>query len=168
MQFIRAIALCGIFIGIGAMVSMPFGSQAAAQYEPAAATRTSSSLIQVAENPADRAFKNTLIQSSPWSVTWDIWEYGVTGTHKISFAQAQDGKTFTGRMFDFTSTSSSTPGPLKNIALKENNCIRFVSGRGHEYNYCLTDDGKLQGTMEGTSSRGNDFTADAVAKPTAR
>ena len=120
------------------------------------------------ETMDEAAFKKLLAQNSPWSVTWDISEYGVTGTHKISFAHAEDSITLTGRMFDFGSTSSSTPGPLKSITLRENNCVRFFSQRGHEYNYCLTDDGEIKGTMEGTSSGGSDFTADAVAKPTER
>ena len=170
MQLLRCALSQGalLLIVVGVVVSVLFDSQATVQHKPPAATKTWSSLVQVTENPANPAFKKLLVESSPWSVAWDIWEYGVTGTHKISFAKAQDGKTFAGRMFDFTSTSSSTPGPLKNIALKENNCIQFNSQRGHEYNYCLTDSGELKGTMEGVSSRGNDFTADAVAKPAAR
>lgn len=168
MQFIRAITICGIFIGIGAMVSMLFSSQAAAQYEPTAATRTLSSLIQVAENPADRAFKNMLIKNSPWSVTWE--RVTRSGTHKINFAFAEDGTTLTGGFFD--SSSASRPGPMKNIVLKVNdgkNCIHLVSSMSdNEYDYCLQENGTLTGTQRGWTSTGNPKEGTVIARPALR
>ncbi len=123
--------------------------------------------VASAEKANETAFARLLVEKSPWRVTWEILEYSVTGRHTISFDGATNGAPLTGRMFGFDSDSSSTPGPLKNIALnpKKDNCIRFNSQRGHEYNYCLTKEGTLKGTMEGVSPGGNDFEASAVAKP---
>ena len=123
--------------------------------------------VASAEKANETAFARLLVEKSPWRVTWEILEYSVMGRHTISFDGATKGAPLTGRMFDLDVDSRSTPGPLKNIALKpeKGNCIRFNIQRGHEFNYCLTDEGTLKGTMEGISGSGKDFEASAVAKP---
>ncbi len=123
--------------------------------------------VASADKANETAFARLLVEKSPWSVTWVLWEVSLVGTHKISFVGATDGTTLTGRIFD--NSRGSSPGPLMNITLKNGdghkNCVQFKSPAGFKYNYCLTEEGTLKGTVKGVTISGYDVDAEVVAKP---
>lgn len=145
-----------------AVASGLISAQATAQQQSSTSAKDFTAAAQVAQSLDEAAFKQMLVKNSPWNVEW-----GLEGrTHKISFALENDGTTLTGKFF--SSSSSSSDQPMKDIVPRKN-CVRFVaSNSGNTYDYCLTEKGTLKGTMSGISRSGNRFNYDAVAKPASR
>lgn len=118
------------------------------------------------------SLKSTLVDGSPWAVTWDISGKGFkeNGTQEIIFSM-ENNSDLSGR-FSYISTEVS-PGPMKDISLRDDGCVRFVSAITETaYVYCLADNGTLQGYVHGISPQGNafvgDFTGTIVAWPASR
>lgn len=133
---------------------------AMAQPKPAASANLPNAATQIAESPDETAFKQMLVKNSPWQVTWETFNNS-SGTHKLRFVPGKDGAMLIGEYF--YSSSGTPPGLLENIVVKKN-CVKFVTSiKGNTYDYCLTGDGTLKGTVEGFSSG-----VTAVAKPAAR
>lgn len=112
----------------------------------------------------ETAFKQLLVESSPWSVRWKASFYN--GTFKISFAVADDGKV-TGKLFE--NSGGRLDGALENVVAHDNGCVSFISGTtGTKYNYCMEEDGILKGTQEYTSEFGVRSDGITVALPAGR
>ncbi len=119
-------------------------------------------ILVLADTVDEAAFKQLLVNNSPWSVTWK--NDGGTfakGTHKLRFV-VKDG-TISGVFFD--SDRGSGDMPLTNVRVT-GSCIKFVTGQNpRTYNYCLRD-GVLTGDYEGQSRSGDWYTGKATGKPT--
>lgn len=121
-------------------------------------------LTGVAGKPVNEtAFRQLIVESSPWSVTWNNSLYD--GTFKIRFAVAGDGN-ITGELFD--NSGGRSDGALKNIVIHDNQCFSFLSHTDTKYDYCLEENGTLTGTQKFTNNIGETFEGTTVALPRGR
>ncbi|MBI2108970.1 MAG: hypothetical protein HYT93_02185 [Parcubacteria group bacterium] len=113
----------------------------------------------VASTMDETAFKQVLVNSSPYHAKWETpW---ASGTQDMSFALDANGN-LTGKLFNLS--NAGRDATLKNIVI-EGNRVRFVSAdTGSQFKYELNKDGTLSGTIEGTGPRGS-WTASVKAVP---
>ena len=118
----------------------------------------------VAGNPMkETAFKQLIVKSSPWSVTWKSNFYD--GTFKMRFAVA--GSNITGEFFD--NSGGRLDGSLEDIVIHDNQCVSFItSTSGTKFDYCLEESGALTGTYIYTSGIGETTKGTSTALPRAR
>ena len=121
-------------------------------------------LTGVAGKPMDEtAFKQLIVESSPWSVRWNSSFYD--GTFKINFADAGDGN-FTGKLFD--NSGGRSDGALSNIVIHDNRCVSFLSHTDTKHDICLEENGTFTGTLLFTSNIGETFEGTTVFLPRGR
>ena len=118
----------------------------------------------------EEVLKNTLVDGSPWAVTWNVSGSGFSksGTQKINFSRIVGGTELAGSFSDI-SDERIQPGLMKDISTRRDGCIRFTAATtGTGYVYCLTEDGVLDGYLSGISPGGSYFTGNAAARPVSR
>ena len=115
-----------------------------------------------AGEPMDEAaFKQLLVDHSPWSLYWENSQ--ADGTFKMSFSVG-DNDAFTGKFFD--NSGGRQDGVWKDIVVHDNKCVSFTSSTtGTKYDHCLEEDGTLKGTQEFTDWAGETFLGKTVARP---